>query len=106
MKKKGNKLVVVCEEGERLSGHCPSVDVLFESVAKEVKERAVRVILTGMGADGAKGLLSMRKNGARTIGQDQMSSIVYGMPKEAYVLGAVEKQAGLDKIPKAILDVL
>lgn len=106
VKKKGKKYIVECKEGEKVSGHCPSVDVLFDSVAKEVGKRAVGVLLTGMGADGAKGLLDMRNSGARTIGQDRESCIVYGMPKEAYVMGAVEKQASLTKIPKTILDML
>lgn len=106
VKRKGKKYVVMCEEGEKVSGHCPSVDVLFNSVANEVGERAVGVILTGMGSDGAKGLLEMRNNGARTIGQDRGSSIVYGMPKEAYTLGAVEKQCSLNKMANAILEML
>ncbi len=106
VKRKGKKLVAVCEEGEKVSGHCPSVDVLFKSVAKTVGDKAVGVILTGMGADGAKGLLEMRNNGARTIGQNKESSIVYGMPKEAYDMGAVQKQGGLDKISKMIVDML
>ena len=89
-----------------MSGHCPSVNVLFNSVANEVGEKAVGVIMTGMGADGADGLLAMRNNGAKTIGQDKESCIVYGMPKAAYVRGAVQKQASLDNIPKTILEML
>lgn len=69
--------------------HCPSVDVLFNSVAQEVGKDAIGVILTGMGYDGAKGLLAMRRNGARTTGQDEQSSVVYGMPNVAYDLRAV-----------------
>lgn len=104
--RKGGKLVASVEEGEKVSGHCPSVDVLFDSVAKEVGKNALGVIMTGMGADGAKGLLAMRNNGARTIGQDKESCIVYGMPKEAYNMGGVQKQASLDNIPKTILEML
>ena len=62
--------------------------------------------MTGMGADGAKGLLAMRNNGARTIGQDKESCTVYGMPKEAYNMGGVQKQVSLDNIPKTILEML
>lgn len=106
VKRKGNKLVASVKEGEKVSGHCPSVNVLFNSVANEVGEKAVGVIMTGMGADGADGLLAMRNNGAKTIGQDKESCIVYGMPKEAYIRGAVQKQASLDNIPKTILEML
>lgn len=86
--------------GPRVNGHCPSVDVLFESVAKVAGPKAVGIILTGMGGDGAKGLLQMRKAGARTIGQDESTCVVYGMPKVAYDLGAVEHQERLPDIAK------
>lgn len=89
---------VECRNGPRVNGHCPSVDVLFESVAKTVKKDAVGIILTGMGGDGAKGLLSMRNAGAKTIGQDESTCIVYGMPKVAYDIGAVEQQVKLQDI--------
>lgn len=84
--------------GDTVSGHRPSVDVLFHSVAKGVGAKAVGVILTGMGRDGADGLLAMRKIGARTLGQDAASCIVYGMPKVAFEMGAVEKQLSLNSI--------
>jgi two-component system chemotaxis response regulator CheB len=93
-------------DGEKVNGHCPSVDVLFESVAEAAGEKAVGIILTGMGHDGSRGLMLMRRKGARTIGQDEQSSIVYGMPKAAFEIGAVEKQVPLDKIPQTILEVL
>jgi two-component system chemotaxis response regulator CheB len=93
-------------QGERVNGHCPSVDVLFDSVAEVAKEKAIGVILTGMGADGAKGLLNMRKQGAYTIGQDENTSTVYGMPMVAYNIGAVEKQLPLDMIPQEICNYL
>ena len=86
------------QKGPRVNGHCPSVDVLFQSVAETAKKNAVGVILTGMGSDGAKGLLQMRQAGAYTIGQDKESCIVYGMPMVAYQLGAVAKQLPLDQI--------
>lgn len=89
--------------GEHVNGHCPSVDVLFQSVAKASGNQSVGVILTGMGRDGASGLLAMRQAGARTIGQDAASSLVYGMPKVAHEIGAVERQAPLRRIGHDIL---
>ena len=106
IKKVGDKLKVECFAGNKVNGHCPSVDVLFESVAKEAGAGAIGVILTGMGYDGAKGLLAMRQKGAKTIGQDEKSSVVYGMPKVAYNIGAVERQTALDNIPSAIYSIL
>jgi two-component system chemotaxis response regulator CheB len=88
--------------GAPVSGHCPSVDVLFNSVARTAKANAVGVILTGMGRDGAQGLAAMREAGAKTLGQDEASCVVYGMPRAAFELGAVERQLPLDKIPAAI----
>lgn len=89
---------VECRRGPKVNGHCPSVDVLFESVAKTAGADAVGIILTGMGGDGAKGLLAMRKAGAKTIGQDESTCVVYGMPKVAYDMGAVQQQAKLQDI--------
>lgn len=86
-----------------VSRHRPSVDVLFKSVARSAGTNAVGVILTGMGDDGARGMLAMREAGARTIAQDEASCVVYGMPKEAVKLGGVEKSAPLSFIPRAIL---
>lgn len=91
---------VECKAGPRVNGHCPSVDVLFDSVAKVAGASAVGIILTGMGGDGAKGLLAMRKAGARTIGQDESTCVVYGMPKVAYDLGAVQHQEKLGDIAR------
>lgn len=93
---------VTSEAGIKVSGHCPSVDVLFDSVAYSAKRNAIGVILTGMGCDGAKGMLNMKKMGAYNIGQDAESSIVYGMPKAAYENGSVSKQCPLDKIAQEI----
>lgn len=98
--KVGNNFQVELKRGSKVSGHCPSVDVLFESVSKVVKDRAIGIILTGMGGDGARGLLEMRKSGAKTIGQDEESCVVYGMPKVAYDIGAVQYQEKLADIPK------
>lgn len=106
IKKVANKYKVECFDGEKVNGHRPSVDVLFESVAKEAGKDAIGVILTGMGSDGAKGLLSMKKSGAYTIGQDEYSSVVYGMPRAAYNIGAVDRQLSLDKIAASILDYI
>lgn len=106
IKKVGDRYKVECFSGERVNGHCPSVDVLFESVAREAGGHAIGVILTGMGYDGAKGLLAMRRKGARTIGQDEKSCVVYGMPKVAFDIGAVEKQASLENIPQIIFSML
>ena len=91
------------QRGEKVSGHCPSVDVLFDSVAATAKGRAMGVILTGMGADGAKGLLAMKKAGAYTVGQDKESCVVYGMPMVAFNIGGVTKQFPLDRIGDEII---
>lgn len=97
---------VEIKPGPRVNGHCPSVDVLFDSVAKVAGPSALGIILTGMGGDGAKGLLAMRKAGARTIGQDESTCVVYGMPKVAYDIGAVEFQDKLQDIAKRTYAVL
>ncbi len=109
VKKIGGKFIVKLTKGtedNKVSGHCPSADVLFDSVADEVKDKAIGVILTGMGRDGADGLLKMRQYGAKTVGQDEETSIVYGMPKVAFDIGAVEKQYPLPKIAGAIMSLL
>jgi two-component system chemotaxis response regulator CheB len=106
VRRAGDKFRVEVFEGDKVNGHCPSVDVLFDSMAKACGDRAVGVLLTGMGQDGAKGLLNMRKSGAPTIGQDEKSCVVYGMPKIAYDLGAVEKQMSLDAIPGELVQQL
>ena len=105
VKVNGNYQVEI-KQGPKVSGHCPSVDVLFDSVAECAKDRALGIILTGMGGDGAKGLLAMRKAGAKTIGQDEGSCVVYGMPRVAYELGAVETQEKLTDIAKKTYAVL
>jgi len=89
--------------GPLVNRHRPSVEVLFKSVAKYAGANAVGVILTGMGADGAEGILEMKQNGAYTIAQDEATSVVFGMPKEAIKLGGIEKVSPLDKIPADIL---
>lgn len=87
-----------------VNGHRPSVDVLFESVARVVGKAALGVILTGMGRDGAQGLLSMRRQGASTVGQNEATSVVYGMPKVAYEIGAVNRQLALERIGAEIIN--
>lgn len=106
LKKVGGVYSVECREGEKVSGHCPSVDVLFQSVAQSVGKDAIGVILTGMGKDGAAGLLQMRQAGALTVGQNQESCVVYGMPKEAYNCGAVMYQEHLDDIADRVYKLL
>ncbi len=104
--KVGEGYQVEIKPGPKVNGHCPSVDVLFDSVAKAARSNAVGIILTGMGGDGAKGLLAMRRAGARTIGQDESTCVVYGMPKVAYDIGAVEYQEKLTDIAKRTYAVL
>lgn len=106
LKKVGQEKVVECFNGEKVNGHCPSVDVLFKSVALQAGRNAIGVILTGMGRDGAGGLLTMRQGGAKTIGQDRGSSVVYGMPKVAYDIGAVGHQTSLENIPNLIYSLI
>lgn len=86
--------------------HRPSVDVLFDSAAEIVGRNAIGVILTGMGKDGACGLLRMRQAGARTFGQDEASCVVYGMPREAAIIGAVEEVAGIADLPRRVLALI
>ena len=97
---RGSGLVCALDESDLVSGHRPSVDVLFSSVARATSQ-AVGVILTGMGRDGAEGLLRMREAGATTIGQDEASCIVYGMPRAE--IGAVQRQLPLNQIGGALL---
>ena len=104
--KRGNNYIVECYNSDKVNGHCPSVDVLFNSVAEKAGSNAIGIILTGMGYDGAKGLMKMKQKGAFTIGQDEKSSVVYGMPKVAYDIGAVTKQTALKNIPQLIYSVL
>lgn len=101
---KNDKYIVSCIKGEPVGGHMPSVDVLFESVAKYAGKNAIGIILTGMGADGAQGLLKMKQRGAFTIGQDESSSVVYGMPKVAHEIGAAAVMADPKKITEIIIE--
>jgi two-component system chemotaxis response regulator CheB len=101
----GERLALRLVEGDLVSGHRPSVDALFHSVAEAVGPRAVGAILTGMGRDGAEGLLAMRRAGAATIGQDESTCIVFGMPRVAAEIGAVERQLPLSRIAPSILNL-
>jgi two-component system chemotaxis response regulator CheB len=101
--RRGDGFYVQVRTGPAVSRHRPSVDVLFHSVAANAGPKAVGALLTGMGADGAEGLLEMRRRGAATIAQDEATCVVYGMPKEAVARGAVETIAPLNRIPQAIL---
>lgn len=95
LRKEGTRLVAVVEDGDKISGHRPSCDVLFRAVAECVGASAVGLILTGMGRDGAEGLLAMRMAGARTLAQDEASCVVFGMPRAALELGAAERAVPL-----------
>ena len=90
-------------EAERVNGHRPSVDVMFHSVQRCFHDRAIGVILTGLGRDGAEGLLAMRQSGCETIGQDEASSVVYGMPKAAFEIGGVALQLPLERIAERLI---
>ena len=103
LQRSGGRHVVRLKDGPPVHHQRPSVDVLFQSVARHAGANAVGVLLTGMGADGARGLLDMRLAGAATIAQDEASSVVFGMPKEAIRLGAAAEVVGLDAMPRAIL---
>lgn len=98
VRRSGGIYEVDCRPGEKVSGHCPSVDVLMHSVAEQVGANAVGVMLTGMGRDGAEGMLAMRKAGAKTMAQDEASSVVFGMPKEAFENGGAERLIPLNRI--------
>ena len=102
----GRNYMVQCRPGPKVSGHCPSVDVLFNSIAKNVAINKVGIIMTGMGRDGADGLLAMRQSGAFTIGQDKDSCVVYGMPMVAFNIGAVCTQASCENISSVLMNHL
>ncbi|MEZ5308097.1 MAG: chemotaxis protein CheB, partial [Pyrinomonadaceae bacterium] len=103
LRRRGAEYSVVLKDGPAVSYQKPSVDVLFESVAKNAGSNAVGAILTGMGSDGARGLLKMKQSGAHTIAQDEHTCVVFGMPKAAIQLEAVEEVLPLEKISGAIV---
>lgn len=102
----GGEYRVALVAGEKVSGHQPSVDVLFHSIARNVGKNAAAALLTGMGADGADGLAAIRQAGGRTFAQDERTSVVYGMPRAAWENGAAEEQLPLHCIPEKLLAVL
>jgi two-component system, chemotaxis family, protein-glutamate methylesterase/glutaminase len=106
VRRQGNQLVSQIDGSEKVSGHRPSCDKLFHSVAEAVGAHAIGVLLTGMGRDGAEGLLAMRRAGARTLAQDEASSVVFGMPKAALDLGAAERAVPLNQIGGEIASLL
>ncbi|HUJ73246.1 MAG TPA: chemotaxis response regulator protein-glutamate methylesterase [bacterium] len=101
--RQGSRYVAQVKDGPKVSRQRPAVEVLFQSVAREAGAQAVGVILTGMGGDGAEGMLEMKKHGARTVAQDEQSCVVFGMPREAIRLGGVDQILPLDKIPDTIM---
>ncbi len=103
LQRSGARFYVQTKSGPLVCGHRPSVEVMFKSVARAAGRNAVGVLLTGMGKDGASGLLEMRNNQARTIAQDEKSCVVFGMPKEAIALGAAESVLSLAGIPEKIV---
>ena len=103
LKRSGARYYVEVKEGPLVNRHRPSVDVLFRSTARFAGVNAVGVIMTGMGDDGAKGLLEMKQAGAKTVAQDEKTCVVFGMPKEAIKLGAVDKVLPLDSIASYVV---
>lgn len=103
LKRNGAYYHVEVLDGPLVNRHRPSVDVLFRSVARFAGKNATGIIMTGMGDDGARGLLEMRNAGARTIAQDEATSVVFGMPKEAINRGAAQEILPLGKIPSVII---
>ena len=106
LRRSGAQYDIQVKSGPLVSRHRPSVDVLFKSVARFAGSNAIGIILTGMGSDGAAGLLEMHENGATTIAQDEKSCIVFGMPKVAIGLGATDKVVSLKNIPKQTLQMI
>ncbi len=104
LQRRGSDYYVSCKEGEKVQGHRPSVDVLFQSVAKAAQCKTLAIIMTGMGSDGAEGLLDIKKSGGMTIGQDEQSCVVYGMPKVAYDIGGVIHQLPLESMSDKIME--
>ena len=103
LRRQGNRCHVDVNEGPLVSRHRPSVDVLFRSMAQVVGARAVGLIMTGMGDDGAQGLWEMREAGAATFAQDEASSVVFGMPREAILRGAASSVLSLTDLPTALV---
>ena len=103
LERSGANYLLRLSQAEPVNRHRPSVDVLFRSVAVHAGQNAIGVILTGMGKDGAQGLLDMHHAGAHTLAQDEASCVVFGMPKEAIMIGAVDEVASIENIPALLL---
>lgn len=103
VKRSGGQYIVIVSEGPAVNRHCPSVDVLFKSLARSAKQNSTGIILTGMGNDGAQGLLAMKQSGSKTIAQNESSSVVFGMPKEAIKLGAADRVVDLSDIASLVI---
>jgi two-component system chemotaxis response regulator CheB len=106
LRRSGARYYVEVKDGPMVHHQRPAVDVLFKSTARSAGSNSIGVILTGMGSDGAQGLLEMKQAGAKTIVQDERSCIVFGMPKEAIKLGAADKVAPLDQVAREIVRIL
>ena len=106
LKRSGARYYVEVKEGPLVNRHRPSVDVLFRSTARYAGKNAIGAIMTGMGDDGAKGLLEMKEAGASTIAQDEKSCVVFGMPNEAIKLGAADKILPLDQIAGQVINAI
>jgi len=102
VKRSGGQYITIVSAGPAVNRHCPSVDVLFKSLATNVKQNATGVIMTGMGSDGAQGLLAMKQSGSKTFAQNEQSCVVFGMPKEAIKLNAADHIIDLTEIPSLI----
>jgi two-component system chemotaxis response regulator CheB len=105
LRRSGARYLVEVKDGPLVNRHKPSVDVMFRSVARTAGANAVGVILTGMGNDGAKGMLEMRQAGARTVAQDEATCVVFGMPKVAIELGGAQEVHPIDHIAQRMLDL-
>jgi two-component system, chemotaxis family, protein-glutamate methylesterase/glutaminase len=103
LQRSGARYYVSIKDGPLVSRHRPSVDVLFRSAARFAGANAVGIIMTGMGDDGAKGLSEMKQAGASTVAQDEATSVVFGMPKEAIALGAADRVVPLDRIALEVM---
>ncbi|MEZ4239840.1 MAG: chemotaxis protein CheB [Myxococcota bacterium] len=106
VQRSGGDFVANVAAGDKVSGHCPSADVLFQSVARAAGRNAVGLLLTGMGSDSADGLLAMRASGARTLAQDEATSVVWGMPRAAWERGAAEALVALPNVPDRLCDLV
>ena len=105
VQRSGGIYKVRCAPGANVCGHCPSVEVMMQSVAQSVGANGIGVMLTGMGKDGAEGMVAMRQAGARTVAQDEKSCVVFGMPKEAWQRGGAEKLLPLSEIAPAVIEM-